>query len=73
VDSGAARAARKELGRVERALDKLREREARVHDDMAAAAADHELALRLDATLRGLREERDELESRWLELAEVTG
>jgi len=73
VDATAVRAARKELARVERQLDKLRDREKRLHDDMAAAAADHEAVLVLDATLRGLRGLRDELEHRWLELAELTG
>jgi ATP-binding cassette subfamily F protein uup len=68
-DSAAARLARKELTKVERQLDKLRDREKKVHDDMAAAAADHERVLTLDATLRDLRAERDRLEERWLELA----
>ena len=44
--------------RLERQLDKLRERESRVYDEMAAAASDHERVLVLDATLRGLRDER---------------
>ncbi len=38
---------------------------------MAAAATDHERVLELDASLRSLREERDVLEHRWLELAEA--
>ena len=37
-------------------MDKLRDREARLHDEMAAAAADHERVLELDASLRALRE-----------------
>jgi len=72
-DSTALRTARKELAKVERQLDKLREREKQVHEDMAVAAADHERVLALDATLRGLRGERDDLEQRWLELAETIG
>ena len=71
TDAAATRAARKELARLDRQLEKLRDREARLHDDMAAAAADHERVLELDASLRSLREERDVLEHRWLELAEA--
>ena len=70
-DAAAVRAARKELSRLERQLDKLRDREARLHDEMAAAASDHQRVLELDAGLRVLHEERELLEHRWLELAEV--
>ena len=66
-----ARAARKELARLERQLDKVRDRETRLHDQMAAAATDHERVLALDADLRALVAERATLEERWLELAET--
>jgi ATP-binding cassette subfamily F protein uup len=69
--AGAARAARKELARLERQLEKLRDRERKVYDEMAAAASDHERVLVLDATLRDLRGERAVMEDRWLELAEL--
>jgi ATP-binding cassette subfamily F protein uup len=72
-DAAAGRAARKELARVERQLDKLRDREARLHDDLAAAATDHERVLELDTALRAVHEERAALEERWLELAEASG
>ena len=52
---GGARAARKELARLDRQLDKLRDREDRLHDQMAAAATDHERVLELDAGLRALQ------------------
>src|SRR5204863_9045134 len=45
TDAAAARAARKELARLERQLDKMRDRETRLHDQMAAAATDHERVL----------------------------
>jgi ABC-type multidrug transport system ATPase subunit len=70
-DAASVRAARKELSRVQRRLDRLREQEARLHDDMAAAGPDHERALALNAALRALRDERAGLEDRWLELAEA--
>jgi ABC-type multidrug transport system ATPase subunit len=71
TDAAAARAARKELARLERQLDKMRDRETRLHDQMAAAATDHERVLALDADLRALVAERSTLEERWLELAET--
>jgi ATP-binding cassette subfamily F protein uup len=72
-DAAAARAARKELARVERALERLGDRERRLHEDLAAAATDHERVLDLDRSLRGLQAEREELEHRWLVLAESAG
>jgi ATP-binding cassette subfamily F protein uup len=72
-DAAAERAARKELARVERQLDKVRDREARLHDDLAAVATDHERVLELDRALRVLQEERAALEDRWLELAVAAG
>ena len=72
-DAAAVRAARKELARLERALDKLRDREARLHEDMAAVATDHERVLALDSALRALQDERVALEERWLALAEAAG
>ncbi len=69
--AGTERAARKELARLERQLDKLRERESSVYDEMAAAVSDHERVLALDAALRQLRDERAAMEERWLELAEL--
>ena len=66
--SGAVlRAARKEVARLERALDKLTAREAELHEQMAAAATDHDRLRELDAELRALAAERDELEAAWLE------
>src|SRR3712207_8487429 len=46
----AARAARKEIQRLERALDRLAEREAALHDEMTERATDH-------GRLAGLRSE----------------
>jgi ATP-binding cassette subfamily F protein uup len=70
--SGAVlRAARKELARLERALEKSSAREARLHDEMAAAATDHSRLGELDAELRALLAEREELEAAWLERSEA--
>jgi ATP-binding cassette subfamily F protein uup len=68
--SGAlVREARKELARLERALDRLADREARLHEDMAAQATDHVRLGELDAELSALTAERDALEAAWLETA----
>ncbi|MGW0700972.1 ABC-F family ATP-binding cassette domain-containing protein [Streptomyces sp. NPDC002867] len=65
-----ARAAKKELQRIERQLDKISEKESKLHDHIADNATDFERVAKLDAELRELAGERDELEMRWLELAE---
>jgi ATP-binding cassette subfamily F protein uup len=64
------RAAKKELQRIERRLDKVGTREAELHAQIAEHATDFEKVTALDAELRTLREEREDLETRWLELAE---
>ncbi len=65
-----SRAAKKELQRVERRLDKVGEREGELHALMADHATDFEKVAAFDAELRALRGEREDLETRWLELAE---
>ncbi len=70
--SGAeARAAKKELQRIERQLDKIGDKESTLHTRIADNPTDFTLVAGLDAELRKLRDERDELESRWLELADA--
>ncbi|MFI8827665.1 ABC-F family ATP-binding cassette domain-containing protein [Streptomyces sp. NPDC053431] len=65
-----ARAAKKELQKVERQLDKVSEKETKLHAQIAENATDFERVAKLDAELRELANEREELEMRWLELAE---
>jgi ATP-binding cassette subfamily F protein uup len=62
--------AKKDLDRLERRIERLGEREAELHDLMASHATDHEKLLTLDAELRVVRTEREEIEEQWLELAE---
>jgi ATPase subunit of ABC transporter with duplicated ATPase domains len=71
--SGDARAARKEIARLERQLSRLAEQEHRLHTQLAERATDHEAVLELDARLRTLQDERARLEEEWLEAAEVAG
>jgi ATP-binding cassette subfamily F protein uup len=70
VDAAVARAAKKELNRIERQLAKLTEVEAKLHDQLAASASDYERLAELDAELRKLAEERGELETAWFDAAE---
>ena len=67
---GDTRAARKELARIERDVDKLARREERLHAELAAHATDPERVLELDGALRAVHTEREALEARWMELAE---
>ncbi|MGX1369449.1 ATPase subunit of ABC transporter with duplicated ATPase domains [Streptomyces canus] len=64
------RAAKKELQKIERQLDKVSERETKLHALIADNATDFAKVASLDAELRDLAGEREELELRWLELAE---
>lgn len=69
-DSAAYRAARKELTRLERAIDKLTEREAKLHADLADAATDPDRLMTLGAELKQVQAEKETAEERWMELAD---
>jgi ATP-binding cassette subfamily F protein uup len=65
------RATRKEVARLERAIDKLAEREAQLALDMAASASDHIRLRALQSDLEALVDERERLEAAWMEAAEA--
>ena len=65
----ADRAARKELQRLERQIDRASEREASLSAELAANATDYEKLTVLGAQLRVLQAEKAGLEERWLEVA----
>ena len=69
MSGGVAKAARKELARIERRTEKLRSEEDRLHTALAAAATDHQQVLALDAELRAVVAEREALEEEWFEIA----
>jgi ABC transport system ATP-binding/permease protein len=70
VSSAAAdRAARKELQRLERQIDRASEREASLSAELAANATDYEKLTELGAQLRVLQAEKAGLEERWLDVA----
>jgi ATP-binding cassette subfamily F protein uup len=68
---GQLRAARKELQRLERDIERATAREAELQQRMASAAADHAQLAALTAELTALGAERDGLEERWLEASEA--
>jgi len=67
VDS---RAAKKELTKLERQVAKLDTKEAQLHASLAEHATDYERVASLDAELRELQAQRDQLEEAWLHLSE---
>ena len=72
--SAEARAAKKELGAVERKLTKLTDQIAAVHASMAAHDSSDFTGLgELNEKLRAFQSEVTELEMRWMELAEQAG
>ena len=68
-----ARAARKELARIERTLARLGRDGERLHAELATHATDHRRVAALDDELRVVQAQVAELEERWLALAEETG
>jgi ABC transport system ATP-binding/permease protein len=65
------RAARKEIARLERELDRAAAREAELHAAMAAAATDFARLGELQADLDALTARREALEAAWLQTSEV--
>ncbi|MDQ2747937.1 MAG: ATP-binding cassette domain-containing protein [Actinomycetota bacterium] len=67
---GDSRAARKEVGRLERQIAQLDKREAILHDELASSATDFIRVSELNAELRSLLAEREAAEHSWLELTD---
>ncbi|MBD2760828.1 ABC-F family ATP-binding cassette domain-containing protein [Yimella sp. cx-573] len=61
---------RKTVARLEKSLARSAEREERLHQQLLEAATDHVRAAELDAQLREIHAEREQLEMEWLEAAE---
>jgi ABC-type multidrug transport system ATPase subunit len=68
-----SRAARKDMAKLERTMERLARKEAQLHDQMAAAATEHAAVLALDAELRAVTTEREQVEEEWLAAAEILG
>ncbi|WP_035798497.1 ABC-F family ATP-binding cassette domain-containing protein [Kitasatospora mediocidica] len=67
---GDTRAAKKELQRIERQIVKIDQQERKLHDQLAEHASDFAKVAELDGKLRKVKEEKEELELAWMELAE---
>jgi ABC transport system ATP-binding/permease protein len=67
--SAAERAARKELERLERQIERATAREDSLHTELAANATDYEKLTELGAKLRTVQDEKAHLEERWLVVA----
>ncbi|HEX4830727.1 MAG TPA: ABC-F family ATP-binding cassette domain-containing protein [Trebonia sp.] len=67
------RLVKKELARLERQIDKLSEREEKLHADLAANASDYVKLTALGDQLRSVQDEKSALEERWLEAAADLG
>jgi ATP-binding cassette subfamily F protein uup len=65
---GARQAARKEMARLERQIEKAAQREEVLHEELAANATDYEKLTELGARLQSVQDEKAELEERWLEV-----
>ncbi|MFJ8825673.1 ABC-F family ATP-binding cassette domain-containing protein [Streptomyces sp. NPDC102467] len=65
-----SRAAKKELQKIERQLSKVNDKETKLHAQIADNATNFAKVAELDTELRELVAERDDLEMRWLELAD---
>jgi ABC transport system ATP-binding/permease protein len=68
--AGALRAARKELQRLERQIERLGAREAELGAELVAHASDYTRLIDLGAQLRDVQAEKAGLEERWLTVAE---
>ena len=64
------RAARKEMQRLERQIDRLTSREAELTAELAEHASDYVRLTELGAELRGVQDEKTRLEDQWLQAAE---
>src|SRR5215468_3456406 len=71
--AGAQRAARKELQRLERQIDRLSSREKELIEQLAAHASDYTALVELGDQLREVQAERARLEEIWLAVAEDAG
>jgi ATP-binding cassette subfamily F protein uup len=67
------KAAKKELAKLERSMDRLTQKEATLHAQLAEHATDYAKITSLDAELRAIQEEKTQIEEQWLALAEIAG
>jgi ATP-binding cassette subfamily F protein uup len=71
VSAAERRAASKELSKLERRLKALDDKEKKLHDALAAAATEPQKLMTLNADLKAVAVEKDDVEARWLETSEL--
>ncbi|UJW35044.1 ATP-binding cassette domain-containing protein [Saccharothrix sp. AJ9571] len=71
LSSAEVRALGKELSRLERKLDQLHDKEQKLHARLLEAATDPAKLMELNAQLKTVQAEKDEVEQRWLETSEA--
>jgi ABC transport system ATP-binding/permease protein len=71
--SATARQAKKDLGRLEQQIARLDRQLAQLHEQMAAVASDYQRLTALQREIELITANKDELESAWLQAAEVAG
>ncbi|MDT7728682.1 MAG: transport system ATP-binding/permease protein [Actinomycetota bacterium] len=71
VSAAERRAASKELSKLERRLKALDEKEKKLHDALVAAATEPQMLMTLNAELKAVAVEKDDVEARWLETSEL--
>ncbi|GLY95549.1 ABC-F family ATP-binding cassette domain-containing protein [Actinoplanes sp. NBRC 103695] len=70
MSAAEARAAKKDLTRLERQIAKLDERETKINEGLAEHGHDYDRVVELDTQLKAVQAEREQAEEAWLELAE---
>ncbi len=71
VSAADARAAKKDASRLERRMLKLDADEKKLHEQLAAAASDYAKAAELDAQLKAVHAEKEQVEEEWLVASEL--
>jgi ABC transport system ATP-binding/permease protein len=70
LSAGELRQARKDLARLERQVSKLDEKEVKINEELAKHGSDYGKLVELEAQLKAVRDEREQVEEAWMELAE---
>jgi ATP-binding cassette subfamily F protein uup len=70
LSAGELRQAKKDLARLERQMEKLSDREAKINESLAEHGSNYDKLVELEAQLKAVQQEKAETEEAWLELAE---
>ncbi|MEU4158435.1 ABC-F family ATP-binding cassette domain-containing protein [Actinoplanes sp. NPDC026670] len=70
LSAGELRQAKKDLARLERQMEKLSDREAKINESLAEHGSNYDKLVELEAQLKTVQQEKAETEEAWLELAE---